>query len=85
MRYPGYGTRWKFKAIREGVRPDGSLIRPPMPIHFYRGISDGDLAAIVALGAAVFLIEASHRTEIVPSEQPVVVVCQAGIRARKAA
>lgn len=36
------------KAIREGLRPDGSLIGPPMPINFYRGIGDEDLAAIVA-------------------------------------
>ncbi|UCE30365.1 MAG: c-type cytochrome [Burkholderiales bacterium] len=36
------------KAIREGIRPDGSVIGPPMPIGFYRGISDDDLRAIVA-------------------------------------
>lgn len=36
------------KAIREGVRPDGSLIGPPMPIEFYRHMSDEDLRAIVA-------------------------------------
>lgn len=36
------------KAIREGIRPDGSLIGPPMPIPFYRGISDADLDAIIA-------------------------------------
>jgi mono/diheme cytochrome c family protein len=36
------------RAIREGIRPDGSVIGPPMPIMFYRGISDDDLAAIVA-------------------------------------
>ena len=35
-------------AIREGRRPDGSLIGPPMPVDFYRGISDADLAAMVA-------------------------------------
>lgn len=35
-------------AIREGKRPDGSLIGPPMPFGFYRGLSDGDLRAIVA-------------------------------------
>lgn len=35
-------------AIREGRRPDGSLIGPPMPFAMYRGISDNDLAAIVA-------------------------------------
>jgi len=36
------------RAIREGIRPDGTVIGPPMPIAFYRGISDDDLAAIVA-------------------------------------
>jgi mono/diheme cytochrome c family protein len=36
------------KAIREGVRPDKSLIGPPMPIEFYRHISDDDLKAIIA-------------------------------------
>ncbi|BDB29321.1 cytochrome c [Cupriavidus sp. TA19] len=36
------------KAIREGIRPDGSIIGPPMPIEFYRRISDADLEAIIA-------------------------------------
>ncbi len=36
------------KAIREGIRPDGSLIGPPMPFELYRKLSDTDLAAIVA-------------------------------------
>jgi mono/diheme cytochrome c family protein len=36
------------KAIREGVRPDASLIGPPMPIPFYRSMSDDDVASIVA-------------------------------------
>ena len=36
------------RAIREGIRPDGSVIGPPMPFTFYRGLSDTDLAAIVA-------------------------------------
>ena len=35
-------------AIREGRRPDGSIIGPPMPIELYRGIADRDLAAMVA-------------------------------------
>jgi hypothetical protein len=34
-------------AIREGRRPDGSIIGPPMPIALYRGLSDHDLTAIV--------------------------------------
>ncbi|MCW5772975.1 MAG: cytochrome c [Rhodospirillaceae bacterium] len=36
------------KAIREGIRPDGSLIGPPMPFELYRRMSDTDLKAIVA-------------------------------------
>jgi mono/diheme cytochrome c family protein len=36
------------KAIREGVRPDGSLIGPPMPVEFLRQMSDEDLVAIIA-------------------------------------
>lgn len=36
------------KAIREGIRPDGSVIGPPMPMSLYRGLSDDDLYSIVA-------------------------------------
>lgn len=47
----GIGT-WSdaqiITAIREGLRPDGSIIGPPMPIGLYRGISDRDVQAIVA-------------------------------------
>ncbi len=35
------------RAIREGIRPDGSIIGPPMPSLFYRDISDRDVKAIV--------------------------------------
>jgi len=35
-------------AIREGKRPDGSIIGPPMPIELYRDMSDDDVKAIVA-------------------------------------
>ncbi len=35
-------------AIRNGKRPDGTTIGPPMPIGFYRGMSDTDVQAIVA-------------------------------------
>jgi cytochrome c553 len=37
-----------IRAIREGKRPDGSIIGPPMPIALYRGMSDADAKAIVA-------------------------------------
>ena len=36
------------RAIREGIRPDGSLIGPPMPIAFYRDMSDDDAKALAA-------------------------------------
>src|SRR5512137_1822460 len=36
------------RAIREGIRPDGTLIGPPMPIEFYRGMSDDDALALAA-------------------------------------
>lgn len=35
------------RAIREGLRPDGSLIGPPMPYAMYRGLSDDDVASMV--------------------------------------
>jgi mono/diheme cytochrome c family protein len=44
----GWTDAQLIKAIREGVRPDGRLIGPPMPMGFYRNISDADVAAIVA-------------------------------------
>ena len=47
----GIGTWSKadiVRAIREGIRPDGSLIGPPMPIGLYRGMSDEDAEAIAA-------------------------------------
>ena len=40
-------------AIRDGRRPDGTLIGPPMPIALYRGLSDHDLIAMVAYLRAV--------------------------------
>ncbi|SDE05628.1 c-type cytochrome [Limimaricola pyoseonensis] len=35
------------RSIREGLRPDGSVIGPPMPIVLYRGLSDDDLQSMV--------------------------------------
>ena len=34
--------------VRDGRRPDGSLIGSPMPIELYRGLSDRDVLAMVA-------------------------------------
>lgn len=46
-----------MKAIREGIRPDGTLIGPPMPFEVYHGISDDDLASIVAYLRTVPAVE----------------------------
>jgi len=35
-------------ALRDGKRPDGTIIGPPMPIPAYRGLSDRDAQAIAA-------------------------------------
>jgi mono/diheme cytochrome c family protein len=42
-----------IRAIREGLRPDGTIIGPPMPITLYRHLSDSDVQAIVAYLRAV--------------------------------
>lgn len=44
----GWSDEQIIAAIREGRRPDGSLVGPPMPIALYRGMSDRDVRAIVA-------------------------------------
>lgn len=45
-------ARWSdaelARAIREGIRPDGTVIGPPMPFAMYRGLGDDDLMSIVA-------------------------------------
>ncbi|ROU02364.1 c-type cytochrome [Histidinibacterium lentulum] len=46
-RVAGWSDAELARAIREGIRPDGSVIGPPMPSRFYRGLSDEDLASIV--------------------------------------
>ncbi|WP_134679308.1 c-type cytochrome [Paracoccus ravus] len=45
------------RAIREGLRPDGSLIGPPMPFTMYRGLGDEDLASIVMYLRSVPAVE----------------------------
>jgi mono/diheme cytochrome c family protein len=62
-------------AVREGRRPDGSLIGPPMPIALYRGISDGDMAAIVAYLRSVKPVrnvvpKSQYRVPLPPSYGP---------------
>ena len=36
------------RSIREGIRPDGTIIGPPMPTMHYKDMSDNDVKSIVA-------------------------------------
>lgn len=45
------------RAIREGIRPDGTVIGPPMPFEDYRHLADDDLAALVAYITQVAPVE----------------------------
>jgi mono/diheme cytochrome c family protein len=49
-----------IRAIREGIRPDGSVIGPPMPIELYRELSDEDVGAMVAYLRTVPPVDAPH-------------------------
>ncbi|NKX45869.1 cytochrome c [Roseicyclus persicicus] len=46
-RIAGWSDAELARAIREGIRPDGSLIGPPMPFAMYRGLGDEDLMSMV--------------------------------------
>ncbi|MGE0500594.1 MAG: cytochrome C [Rhizobiaceae bacterium] len=63
------------KAIREGIRPDGSVIGPPMPLIMYKGLGDEDLAAIVAFLRTVPAVEnevpaSTYRIPLPPAYGP---------------
>ncbi len=58
------------RAIRDGLRPDGTLIGPPMPIEFYRHISDDDLAAIIAYLRQVKPVENEVPDSVFPFPLP---------------
>ena len=45
------------RAIREGIRPDGTIIGPPMPFGMYRGLSDSDVDAMVAFLRTIPAVE----------------------------
>lgn len=58
------------RAIREGIRPDGSVIGPPMPIGLYRGLSDDDLDAIVAYVRSLTPVETEFKFTEYPFPLP---------------
>lgn len=60
----GWSDAELSKAIREGLRPDGSLIGPPMPFEVYRNLSDEDLAAVVAYLRSVPAVDNDPGTSV---------------------
>ena len=58
------------RAIREGVSRDGRVMGPPMPFGLYRGMSDADLAAIIAYLRTAGTSE--YRIPLPPSYGPTV-------------
>lgn len=65
-RISGWSDAELARAIREGLRPDGSLIGPPMPIGMYRGLSDDDLASVVMYLRSISAVQTAG--ELPPSE-----------------
>lgn len=64
-----------FLAIREGKRPDGSIIGPPMPIAFYRGLADDDVKAMIAYLRSVkpaknAVAKSTYRMPLPPNDGP---------------
>lgn len=62
-------------AIREGKRPDGTIIGPPMPIELYRHLSDEDAHALVAYLRTVPPVvnkvpKSEYKIELPPSYGP---------------
>lgn len=76
-RIAGWSDAELARAIREGIRPDGTLIGPPMPFTMYRGLSDDDLGSIVmflrslpATASAEALPPSEYRIPLPPAYGP---------------
>ena len=59
-RIAGWSDADLAKAIREGLRPDGTLIGPPMPFTMYRGLSDDDIASMVMFLRSLPAVESAE-------------------------
>ena len=79
-----------FLAIREGKRPDGSIIGPPMPFELYRGLADEDVRAMIAYLRTVkpirnVVAKSTYRMKLPPSWGPPVGEVKAPPRSDKVA
>jgi cytochrome c553 len=77
-------------AIRNGKRPDGTIIGPPMPIEYYRNLSDSDVRAIVAYLRTVKPIKPRNRLTKFPCRRstgprsPACPICRAPTKSHTA-
>lgn len=53
----GWTDEQIVRAVREGIRPDGRVLGPPMAFEVYRRISDSDIKAIVAYLRSIPAVE----------------------------
>jgi mono/diheme cytochrome c family protein len=60
----GWTAEQVVMALREGRTPDGRVLRPPMPVPFYRGMSDEDAYAI-----ATYVLSRQPVSNKAPSSQ----------------
>lgn len=67
------------RAIREGIRPDGSLIGPPMPFGLYKDLSDTDLAATIAYLRTLPPLPAANRDQEAVARVAVTVISQRSV------
>lgn len=77
-RIAGWSDEELGRAIREGIRPDGSVIGPPMPFAMYRGLSDTDVKAMVTFLRSIPAIESdlelsSYNIPLPPAYGPPIV------------
>jgi mono/diheme cytochrome c family protein len=77
-RIAGWTDEELGRAIREGIRPDGSVIGPPMPFAMYRGLSDTDVKAMITFLRSIPAIESDlelsqYNIPLLPAYGPPVV------------
>jgi len=63
-RVAGWSDAELARSIREGIRPDGSVIGPPMPFTMYRGLGDDDLMSMVMYLRTVPAVENDPGTSV---------------------
>jgi mono/diheme cytochrome c family protein len=68
-----------IRGIRDGVRPDGKLMAPMMPIGSYQYMSDEDVRAVVAFLRTVPKVKQAVRPEPMQAPFPIGMVLSSGM------